>query len=173
MALYCIWYFTILCLMSGSSRARPLFFSSRASIGIGLAKLPKNLTLNTSAHACAARLAHAQSLSCRWVVKMACSAARSSARWIATAALSSGHRRACSSLLSSAGEARRSLSTLSGRRVWTAVTLRGTTGDRETEAWASNTHRANSELNTCGYKSDLTYNDRWQDDVAIKRSLVT
>uniref|UniRef100_A0A8C2HVP8 DnaJ heat shock protein family (Hsp40) member A3a n=1 Tax=Cyprinus carpio TaxID=7962 RepID=A0A8C2HVP8_CYPCA len=58
---------------------------------------------------------------------MACSAARSSARWIATAALSSGHRRACSSLLSSAGEARRSLSTLSGRRVWAAVTLRGTT----------------------------------------------
>lgn len=38
--------------LTSSLRARPLFFSSHA---IGLAKLPKNLTLNTSAHACAAR----------------------------------------------------------------------------------------------------------------------
>ncbi|KAF4115673.1 dnaJ heat shock protein family (Hsp40) member A3a [Onychostoma macrolepis] len=63
---------------------------------------------------------------------MACSAARSSARWMAAAA-SSGHRRACSHLLSGADGAHRSLSTLSGCRVWTrrgggagtAVTLRG------------------------------------------------
>lgn len=65
---------------------------------------------------------------------MACYAARSSARWIA-AAVSSSHRRACSPLLSSADGVHRSLSTLSGHRVWTrrgggaeaAVTLRGMT----------------------------------------------
>ncbi|XP_059417797.1 dnaJ heat shock protein family (Hsp40) member A3a isoform X1 [Carassius carassius] len=55
---------------------------------------------------------------------MACTVTRSSARWIATALSSSGHRRACPPLLSSAVQ---SLSTLSGRRVWTAVTLRGPT----------------------------------------------
>ncbi|XP_026095588.1 dnaJ homolog subfamily A member 3, mitochondrial-like isoform X1 [Carassius auratus] len=55
---------------------------------------------------------------------MACTVARSSARWIATVLSSSGHRRACPSLLSSTVQ---SLSKLSGRRVWTAVTLRGTT----------------------------------------------
>uniref|UniRef100_A0A8C1F7M2 DnaJ homolog subfamily A member 3, mitochondrial n=1 Tax=Cyprinus carpio carpio TaxID=630221 RepID=A0A8C1F7M2_CYPCA len=70
---------------------------------------------------------------------MACSAARSSARWV-TAAVSSSHRRACSPLLSSADGAYRSLATLSGRQLWTArggsaggagtaVTLRGMTGD--------------------------------------------
>ncbi|KTF72269.1 hypothetical protein cypCar_00042395 [Cyprinus carpio] len=68
---------------------------------------------------------------------MACSAARSSARWV-TAAVSSSHRRACSPLLSSADGAYRSLATLSGRQLWTArggsaggagtaVTLRGMT----------------------------------------------
>ncbi|XP_016381166.1 dnaJ heat shock protein family (Hsp40) member A3a isoform X2 [Sinocyclocheilus rhinocerous] len=68
---------------------------------------------------------------------MACSAARSSARWV-TVAVSSSHRRACSPLLSSADGAYRSLSTLSGRQMWTArggsaggagaaVTLRGMT----------------------------------------------
>ncbi|XP_059413360.1 dnaJ homolog subfamily A member 3, mitochondrial-like isoform X1 [Carassius carassius] len=68
---------------------------------------------------------------------MASSAARSSARWV-TAAVSSGHRRVCSPLLSSADGAHRSLATLSGRQVWTvrgggpggagtAVTLRGMT----------------------------------------------
>ncbi|KAK2916837.1 hypothetical protein QQF64_025480 [Cirrhinus molitorella] len=68
---------------------------------------------------------------------MACSAARSSARWI-TVAVSSSHRRACSPLLSSADGAYRSFSTLSGRQIWatrggsaggvgTAVTLRGMT----------------------------------------------
>uniref|UniRef100_A0A8C2KTM7 DnaJ homolog subfamily A member 3, mitochondrial n=1 Tax=Cyprinus carpio TaxID=7962 RepID=A0A8C2KTM7_CYPCA len=70
---------------------------------------------------------------------MACSAARSSARWV-TAAVSSSHRRACSPLLSSADGAYRRLATLSGRQLWTArggsaggagtaVTLRGMTGD--------------------------------------------
>uniref|UniRef100_A0A8C2KTR6 DnaJ homolog subfamily A member 3, mitochondrial n=1 Tax=Cyprinus carpio TaxID=7962 RepID=A0A8C2KTR6_CYPCA len=68
---------------------------------------------------------------------MACSAARSSARWV-TAAVSSSHRRACSPLLSSADGAYRRLATLSGRQLWTArggsaggagtaVTLRGMT----------------------------------------------
>uniref|UniRef100_A0A8C1YLF5 Cytochrome P450, family 2, subfamily K, polypeptide 22 n=1 Tax=Cyprinus carpio TaxID=7962 RepID=A0A8C1YLF5_CYPCA len=68
---------------------------------------------------------------------MACSAARSSARWV-TAAVSSSHRRACSPLFSSADGAYRSLATLSGRQLWTArggsaggagtaVTLRGMT----------------------------------------------
>ncbi|RXN24183.1 dnaJ -like protein [Labeo rohita] len=68
---------------------------------------------------------------------MACSAARSSARWI-TVVVSSSHRRACSPLISSADGAYRSLSTLSGRQMWTtrsgsaggagtAVTLKGMT----------------------------------------------
>uniref|UniRef100_A0A9J8D7V3 DnaJ homolog subfamily A member 3, mitochondrial n=1 Tax=Cyprinus carpio carpio TaxID=630221 RepID=A0A9J8D7V3_CYPCA len=71
------------------------------------------------------------------LARMACSAARSSARWV-TAAVSSSHRRACSPLLSSADGAYRSLATLSGRQLWTArggsaggagtaVTLRGMT----------------------------------------------
>ncbi|XP_051745605.1 dnaJ heat shock protein family (Hsp40) member A3a isoform X2 [Ctenopharyngodon idella] len=68
---------------------------------------------------------------------MACSAARSSARWI-TVAVSSSHRRACSTFISSADGAYRSFSTLSSRQIWTArggvgggagnaVTLRGMT----------------------------------------------
>ncbi|KAL0196678.1 hypothetical protein M9458_005218, partial [Cirrhinus mrigala] len=68
---------------------------------------------------------------------MACSAARSSARWI-TVAVSSSRRRACSPLISSADGAYRSLSTLSGRQMGTtrggsaggagtAVTLKGMT----------------------------------------------
>ncbi|XP_067237387.1 dnaJ heat shock protein family (Hsp40) member A3a isoform X1 [Chanodichthys erythropterus] len=68
---------------------------------------------------------------------MACTAARSSARWI-TVAVSSSHRRACSAFISGADGAYRSFSTLSGRQIWTAlgglgggagsaVTLRGMT----------------------------------------------
>ncbi|XP_067285154.1 dnaJ heat shock protein family (Hsp40) member A3a isoform X2 [Pseudorasbora parva] len=68
---------------------------------------------------------------------MACSAARSSARWI-TVAVSSSQRRACSPFISGADETYRSLSTLSSRHIWTArravaggvlsaVTLRGMT----------------------------------------------
>ncbi|XP_051571088.1 dnaJ heat shock protein family (Hsp40) member A3a [Myxocyprinus asiaticus] len=69
---------------------------------------------------------------------MACSAARSSARWI-TVAASSCHTRACPALISCPNGAYRSFSKLSGRPMWTsggmiggrdgtAVTLRGMTG---------------------------------------------
>ncbi|KAK7175341.1 hypothetical protein R3I93_002292 [Phoxinus phoxinus] len=68
---------------------------------------------------------------------MACSAARSSARWI-TVAVSCSHTRACSPFISRAHDAYRRVSTLSGRQIWatrvgvaggagSAVTLRGMT----------------------------------------------
>ncbi|KAA0706141.1 DnaJ -like protein subfamily A member 3, mitochondrial [Triplophysa tibetana] len=69
---------------------------------------------------------------------MACSAARSSARWF-TVAVSSCHRQACSAHISCFNGAHRCFSKLSGRAVWSAgggmsaresngVTLRGMTG---------------------------------------------
>ncbi|TRY97282.1 hypothetical protein DNTS_020576 [Danionella cerebrum] len=69
---------------------------------------------------------------------MACTAARSSARWI-TAAVSSSQTRSCSPFISSADGAYRSFSRLCGREMWTprgglpggtgrAVTLRGMPG---------------------------------------------
>lgn len=68
---------------------------------------------------------------------MACSAARSSARWI-TVAVSCSHTRACSPFISRGHDAYRRVSTLSGRQIWatrvgvaggagSAVTLRGMT----------------------------------------------
>lgn len=84
-------------------------------------------------------LAHAQSLSCRSGAKMACCAARSSARWI-SAAVSCSNSRACSPFIPRADGAYRGIRRLPGRQMWTtrgglaggagaAVTLSGVTGE--------------------------------------------
>lgn len=55
MVFHCIVFNAGINSSTSSSRARPLYFSSHAFIRIGLVKITKNLTLNSSAHARAAR----------------------------------------------------------------------------------------------------------------------